>query len=64
LTTPKTKFTCHEAIDVWQRHFRGQYQYQIASAYVIDVRAVSRVLKEKDHLGSKQLAEARFAKSA
>jgi len=59
-----TKFTFEEAIDVWLRHFIGQYQHQIAAAYVINVRAVNHVLKEKTHVGSKQIAEARFSKSA
>ena len=60
----KTKFTFEEAVDVWLRRFGGQYQHQIAAAYVINVRAVNHVLKEKTHVGSKQLAEVRFNKSA
>lgn len=59
-----TQFTHEQAVDVWMRHFNGQYQHQIAAAYVINVRAVNHVLKEKTHLGSKQIAEARFSKSA
>jgi hypothetical protein len=43
---------------------RGQYQHQIAAAYVINVRAVNHVLKGKTHVGSEQVAEARFNKSA
>jgi len=63
-TLRKTKFTFEEAVDVWLRHFGGQYQHQIAAAYVINVRAVNHVLKEKNHVGSKQVAEVRFDKSA
>jgi hypothetical protein len=59
-----TQFTFEQAVDVWMRHFSGQYQHQIAAAYVINVRAVNHVLKEKTHIGSKQVAEARFDKSA
>jgi hypothetical protein len=59
-----TQFTFEQAVDVWMRHFSGQYQHQIAAAYVINVRAVNHVLKEKTHIGSKQVAEARFNKSA
>src|SRR5436190_3587854 len=55
-----TQFTFEQAVDVWMRHFSGQYQHQIAAAYVINVRAVNHVLKEKTHVGSKQVAEARF----
>ena len=64
LTTSKTKFTFEEAVDVWMRHFSGQYQHQIAAACVINVRAVNHVLKEKAHIGSKHVAEVRFNKSA
>jgi hypothetical protein len=64
LSTSKTKFSFEEAVDVWMRHFSGQYQHQIAAAYVINVRAINHVLKEKTHVGSKQIAEARFSKSA
>jgi hypothetical protein len=60
----KTKFSFEEAVDVWMRHFSGQYQHEIAAAYVINVRAVNHVLKEKTHIGSKQVAESRFSKSA
>jgi hypothetical protein len=60
----KTKFTFEEAVDVWLRRWSGQYQHQIAAAYVINVRAVNYVLKEKTHVGSKQVAETRFNKSA
>jgi hypothetical protein len=59
-----TQFTFEQAVDVWMRHFSGQYQHQIAAAYVINVRAVNHVLKEKTQIGSKQVAEARFNKSA
>ena len=59
-----TQFTFEQAVDVWMRHFSGKYQHQIAAAYVINVRAVNHVLKEKTHVGSKQIAEARFSKSA
>jgi hypothetical protein len=59
-----TQFTFEQAVDVWMRHFSGQYQHQIAAAYVINIRAVNHVLKEKTHVGSKQVAETRFSKSA
>jgi hypothetical protein len=45
-----TQFSFEQAVDVWMRHFSGQYQHQIAAAYVINVRAVNHVLKEKTHL--------------
>ena len=52
-----TTFTFEQAIDVWMRRFNGQFQHEIAAAYVINVRAVNHVLKEKTHIGSRQVAE-------
>lgn len=60
----KTKFTFDEAVDVWLRHWDGQYQHEIAAAYVINVRAVNHVLKERTHVGSKQTAETKRKRSA
>lgn len=53
----KTKLTNDEAIDVWLRSWSGQYQHEIAAAYVINVRAVNHVLKERTHIGSKEAAQ-------
>jgi hypothetical protein len=55
-----TQFTFEQAVDVWVRRFNGQFQHEIAAAYVINVRAVNHVLKEKTHIGSRQVAEARM----
>ena len=52
----KTKFTDDEAVDVWLRRWSGQFQHEIAAAYVINVRAVNQVLKEVTHVGSKEVA--------
>lgn len=55
-----TQFSFEQAVDVWMRRFNGQFQHEIAAAYVINVRAVNHVLKEKTHIGSRQVAEARM----
>jgi hypothetical protein len=60
----KTKFTFDEAVDVWLRHWDGQYQHEIAAAYVINMRAVNHVLKERTHVGSKQAATSKRRRSA
>jgi hypothetical protein len=52
----KTKFAFDEAVDVWLRYWSGQYQHEIAAAYVINVRAVNHVLKTKTHIGSREVA--------
>jgi hypothetical protein len=60
----KTKFTFEEAVDVWLRRWAGQFIHEIAAAYIINWGRVIAVLNETDHVGSKQVAEARFNKSA
>jgi hypothetical protein len=54
----KTKFTFDEAVDVWLRHWNGEYQHDIAADYRINFGRVSEVLTEKSHIGSKQTAAA------
>jgi hypothetical protein len=63
-TSRKTKFTFEEAVDVWLRRGAGQFQHEIAAAYVISARAVNQVLKEITHVGSKEEATRRFGRSA
>jgi hypothetical protein len=60
----KTKFTFEEAVDVWLRHWAGQFQHEIAAAYVINSGRVSDVLKEVTHTGSKEEASRRVGRSA
>lgn len=52
----KTKFTFDEAVDVWLRYQSGQVQSDIAADYRINAGRVNEVLKEKAHIGSKQVA--------
>ena len=60
----KTKFAFEEAVDVWLRHWSGQHEHHIAADYRINAGRVSEVLTEKKHVGSRQIAAARFNKSA
>jgi len=46
------------------RRSAGQFQHEIAAAYVINVRAVNQVLKEVTHVGSKEEAARRFGQTA
>ncbi|MCK1424201.1 hypothetical protein IVB15_24945 [Bradyrhizobium sp. 182] len=63
-TPRKTKFTFEEAVDVWLRRWAGQFQHEIAAAYVINVRAINHVLKEVSHVGSKEEAARRMGRTA
>ncbi|UPJ61499.1 hypothetical protein IVB24_04680 [Bradyrhizobium sp. 192] len=59
-----TKFIFEEAVDVWLRRWSGQYQHEIAAAYVINRRAVNQVLKGITHAGSKDEAAQRTGRTA
>jgi hypothetical protein len=50
------RLTFNDAIDVWLRHWAGQFQHQIAAAYGVNSGRVNDVLKERTHVGSKQAA--------
>jgi hypothetical protein len=63
-TPRKTKFTFEEAVDVWLRHLAGQFQHEIAAAYVINSGRVSDVLNQMTHVGSKQEAARRHERTA
>lgn len=52
----KTTLTFYEAVDVWLRHWSGQYQHDIAVDYGVNPRRVNDVLKERTHADSKQVA--------
>jgi hypothetical protein len=60
----KTKFTFEEAVDVWLRHWAGQFQHEIAAAYIINSGRVSDVLNEMTHIGSKEEATRRVGRTA
>jgi hypothetical protein len=46
----------NDAIDVWLRHWAGEYQHHIAAAYGVNSGRINDVLKERSHVGSKQAA--------
>jgi hypothetical protein len=50
------RLTFDEAVDVWLRHWAGEYQHHIAAAYGVNSDRINEVLKERTHIGSKQAA--------
>jgi hypothetical protein len=52
----KSSLTFTEAVDVWLRYWSGQYQHAIAADYGVNPGRVNEVLKERTHVGSKQVA--------
>jgi hypothetical protein len=48
--------TFDDAVDVWLRYWSGEFQHKIAAYYGVNQGRVNEVLKERLHLGSKQVA--------
>jgi hypothetical protein len=46
-----------DAVDVWLRHWRGEYQHQIAAHYGVNQGRINDVLKERKFIGSRAAAE-------
>ena len=53
---PSHVLTFEEAVDIWLRHWNGEFQNRIAASYDCNPGRVNEVLKEKRHVGSKAVA--------
>jgi hypothetical protein len=53
---PAYQLTSDDAVEIWLRHFRGEYQHHIAAHFSVNPGRVSEILKERKHLGSKSAA--------
>ena len=60
----KTALTFAEAVDVWLRHWAGEFQHRIAAFYGVNAGRVNEVLKERKHIGSREAAEKQRKNSA
>jgi hypothetical protein len=54
------KLTSDDAVDIWLRSWRGEFQHRIAAIYDVNPGRVSEVLKERKHVGSKRVALAKL----
>lgn len=60
-TKPKLyRLTYDDAVDIWPRHWLGEFQHDIAASYGVNPGRVNDVLKERAHYGSKNAAAAKF----
>ena len=60
-TSTKTSpsITFNEAVDVWLRHWAGEYQHTTAAAYGVNQGRINDVLKGRLHRGSEAVAAAK-----
>jgi predicted XRE-type DNA-binding protein len=50
------RLTFNDAVDIWLRHWAGEYQHKIAASYSVNQGRVNDVLNERLHIGSKAVA--------
>ena len=50
------KLTFDDAIEVWRRHFAGEFQHTIAAFFGVNQGRINEVLKEARHPGSRAAA--------
>jgi hypothetical protein len=50
------RLTFDDAVDIWLRRWDGQFQHKIAADYGVNSARINDVLKERTHIGSKQVA--------
>lgn len=62
---PSRKLTFDDAIQVWIRHWGGEFQNRIAASYDVNPGRVNEVIKQRIHVGSKEAAmNAKTSKAA
>ncbi|MFG1180625.1 hypothetical protein [Xanthobacter versatilis] len=60
--SPSPKLTFEDAVRIWPRHWKGEFQNRIASDFDVNPGRVNEVLKERKFIGSKEEALKRFGK--
>lgn len=52
-----TQLTFDDAVQIWLRHWQGEYQHRIAASFDVNPGCVNEVLKGHRHPGSEERAE-------
>ncbi|MDQ0132432.1 hypothetical protein J2T08_000333 [Neorhizobium galegae] len=56
---PSYTLTFDDAIQIWLRHWNGEFQNRIAGSFDVNPARVNEVLKERKHVGSRGAALAK-----
>jgi hypothetical protein len=51
------RLTFEDAVDVWLRHWSGEFQHMIAADYAVNQGRINEVLKGRLHSGSREVAK-------
>jgi hypothetical protein len=57
---PSYTLTFDDAVNIWLRHWAGEFQNRIAASYDVNPGRVNDVLKERKHIGSRGIASERL----
>lgn len=53
---PSYTLTFNDAVEIWLRHWNGEFQNRIAAGFDVNPGRVNDVLKERKHIGSREAA--------
>lgn len=53
---PSYTLTFEDAVQIWLRHWAGEFQNRIAARLDVNPGRVNEVLKERKHVGSREAA--------
>lgn len=53
---PSYTLTFDDAVQIWLRHWAGEFQNRIAASFDVNPGRVNEVLKERKHVGSREAA--------
>jgi hypothetical protein len=56
---PSYRLSFLDAVAIWLRSWRGEFQHRIAADYDVNPGRVNEVLKERRHKGSRDVAASR-----
>lgn len=59
MKTASYQLNFDDAVDIWIRHWNGEYQHRIAAHFDVNPGRVNEVLKESRHVGSREVAQQR-----
>jgi hypothetical protein len=59
MNTPTYQLTSDDAVDIWLRHWSGEFQHRIAAVFDVNPGRVNEVLKGTKHAGSREAAMSR-----
>ena len=57
MRSPSKRLTYSDALEIWRRHWNGEFQNRIAAHFDVNPGRVNEVLKGKKFLGSEQDAK-------